>query len=164
MYYTYLDTPVGPFLIAGDETGLATTSFSTSRHRRQPEPNWVENPAPLGYAIRQLEEYFEGERKVFDFPLNIVGTQFQKEVWQALRAIPFGQTWSYGQIAKAIERPGASRAVGAANGANVLPIIIPCHRVIGADGSLTGFGGGLEAKEFLLAHEGALPEHQTELF
>ena len=164
MYYTYLESPVGPFLVAGDSSALAITSFSTGHQHRRPGSDWIDDRRPLEFAIRQLDEYFAGERSAFDLPLRIVGTPFQKEVWEALRDVPFGETASYGQIARAIGRPNASRAVGAANGANVLPIIIPCHRIIGADGSLTGFGGGLETKVFLLAHEGSLPEQQTELF
>jgi methylated-DNA-[protein]-cysteine S-methyltransferase len=104
-------------------------------------------------AIAQLEEYFAGERRDFSLPLPLEGTPFQTTVWSALRTIPYGATVSYGELARRIGRPSASRAVGAANGANPLPIILPCHRVIGADRSLTGFGGGLETKRFLLAFE-----------
>ena len=104
-------------------------------------------------AIAQLEEYFAGERRDFSLPLPLEGTPFQTTVWSALRTIPYGATVSYGELARRIGRPSASRAVGAANGANPLPIILPCHRVIGADRSLKGFGGGLETKRFLLAFE-----------
>ena len=122
----------------------------------------------MRFAIEQIEQYFAGERKVFDMPLTFGGTPFQKEVWEALRTIPFGETRSYGDVARATGRgAGASRAVGAANGANHIPIVIPCHRVIGGDGTLTGFGGGLDAKQWLLEFEGiAMPEstHQSSLF
>jgi methylated-DNA-[protein]-cysteine S-methyltransferase len=108
-------------------------------------------------AAQQLREYLRGEREVFDVPLAPAGTEFQQEVWRELRLIPFGETCSYAQIAEAIGRPGLARAVGAANGANPIAIFIPCHRVIGAGGRLTGYGGGLELKRFLLILEGALP-------
>ncbi len=164
MYYTHLDTPIGAFLLAGDERRLAMTSFSTGHQQRAPGPDWIEDEAPLDYAVTQFEQYFAGDRKQFDLPLAIEGTPFQQEVWAALRAIPCGQTRSYGEVARALGRPGASRAVGTANAANTLPVIIPCHRVIGADGGLTGFGGGLETKRWLLRLEGALPAHQADLF
>lgn len=111
----------------------------------------------LAAACRQLHEYFAGQRQQFTLPLAPQGTKFQQTVWQALRTIPYGQTWSYGQLARQIGKPGASRAVGAANGRNPIPIIIPCHRVIGADGSLTGFGGGLPTKIALLQLEASPP-------
>ena len=112
----------------------------------------------LALAARQIEEYFAGERRVFDLPLAPEGTAFQQRVWRALVQIPYGETVSYGHIARAIGRPAASRAVGAANGKNPIAIIIPCHRVIGANGTLTGYGGGLPTKQWLLAHEtGQLP-------
>src|SRR5690606_26909033 len=113
---------------------------------------------------RQLEEYFAGTRRDFELPLSPQGTQFQRNVWRTLAAIPYGRTWSYRDLAQRIGRPSAMRAVGAANGRNPLPIVLPCHRVIGADGSLTGFGGGLPTKAFLLRLEGSLPEGSRELF
>jgi len=106
---------------------------------------------------RQLSDYLEGKRRVFELPLHLEGSEFQKEVWEAISNIPYGRTASYGEIARLIGKPGASRAVGAASGANPIPIVIPCHRVIGANGSLTGFGGGLALKRRLLALEGILP-------
>jgi len=109
---------------------------------------------PLPLAIRQLKEYFAGTRRVFNLPLRMQGTAFQQRVWRELTKIPFGETWSYGQLAKRIDNPNGSRAVGLANGRNPIAIVVPCHRVIGADGSLTGFGGGIERKQWLLAHEG----------
>jgi methylated-DNA-[protein]-cysteine S-methyltransferase len=114
---------------------------------------WIHDRGPFDEAIGQLEAYFEGERREFDLPLAPEGTPFQREVWEMLRKIPYGETVSYGELARRLERPGSSRAVGAANGRNPIPIVIPCHRVVGADGSLTGFGGGLEVKRRLLALE-----------
>ena len=164
MYYTYVDTPIGPFLLAGDDTTLFKASFTTGRQCRQPEPDWIHDTAPLRFAVEQVEEYFAGERTSFDLPLEIAGTAFQQDVWRVLRSIPFGEAWSYGRVAQALGRPGASRAVGAANAANVLPLIIPCHRVIGSDGKLTGFGGGLATKKWLLEFEGARAGRQGTLF
>jgi methylated-DNA-[protein]-cysteine S-methyltransferase len=117
--------------------------------------DWVEdrNSGPLPEAIRQLGEYFTGQRRKFDLPLRLHGTEFQQRVWNVLREIPYGVTWSYGELARRIDNPNASRAVGLANGRNPISILVPCHRVIGADGSLTGYGGGLERKRWLLAHE-----------
>jgi methylated-DNA-[protein]-cysteine S-methyltransferase len=109
---------------------------------------------PLGEAVRQLSEYFAGTRRTFHLPLRLQGTEFQQRVWRELTEIPYGETWSYGQLARRIGNPNASRAVGLANGRNPISILVPCHRVIGADGSLTGYGGGLERKQWLLAHEG----------
>jgi methylated-DNA-[protein]-cysteine S-methyltransferase len=164
MYYTHLDTPIGAFLLVGDEDRLTMTSFSSGHQRRAPEAGWVEDAGALARAVTQFQEYFAGERDRFDLPLALRGTPFQRDVWAVLQSIPFGQTRSYGEVARALGKPGASRAVGTANAANHLPVVVPCHRVIGADGGLTGFGGGLEAKRWLLRHEGALPERQAELF
>lgn len=125
-------------------------------------------PAESGHELyrSQLEEYFDGKRRVFELPLDLRGSAFQKDVWNVVADIPFGRTASYGQIAQLIGRPGASRAVGAANGQNPIPIVIPCHRVIGSDGSLTGYGGGLPLKRQLLSLEGLLetPAVQMRLF
>jgi len=121
--------------------------------RHDPEPDWIFNEKPFAAARQQLEEYFAGERKDFDLPLHLSGTDFQIQVLQELRRIPYGETRSYGDIAKRIGRPKAMRAVGAANGRNPIPIIVPCHRVIGSSGDLTGFGGGLDTKEALLRLE-----------
>jgi methylated-DNA-[protein]-cysteine S-methyltransferase len=109
---------------------------------------------PLPQALRQLEEYFTGKRRDFALPLRLEGTAFQRRVWNVLMEIPYGETWSYGRLARRIDNPNACRAVGLANGRNPLSILVPCHRVIGADGSLTGYGGGVERKRWLLAHEG----------
>lgn len=153
MYYTYRDTPVGKILIAGDHSSLRIISFPSGNTKREVKEGWCESESPFISVITQLDEYFQGRRDRFDLPLSPEGTQFQKQVWNALLTIPFGATMSYGELARTINRPKASRAVGAANGANPIPIIIPCHRVIGSTGSLTGFGGGIPTKQWLLAHE-----------
>jgi methylated-DNA-[protein]-cysteine S-methyltransferase len=154
--YDWHDSPVGPLLLAGDDASLHLIGFSTGPKEIGPADGWQRATAPFTEVRRQLDDYFDKKRTRFDLPLSLGGTAFQNAVWQQLAAIPFGATWSYGQLAKALGRPTASRAVGAANGANPLPIILPCHRVIGADGSLTGFGGGMQTKTFLLELEGAL--------
>jgi methylated-DNA-[protein]-cysteine S-methyltransferase len=153
MSYTYIETPVGRLLVAGDDSGLCRIEFDPDRRDAFPKPTWQEDFGILAEAIRQLDAYFAGTLRDFDLPLQPSGTPFQLEVWQALRRIPYGTTISYGELAHSIGRPNASRAVGAANGQNPLPIVVPCHRVIGSTGSLTGFGGGLEAKSTLLALE-----------
>jgi methylated-DNA-[protein]-cysteine S-methyltransferase len=148
-----MDTPIGELLLAGDDDGLSLVGFPTGKMRHDPEPDWIFNEKPFAAARQQLEEYFAGERKDFDLPLHLSGTDFQVQVLQELRRIPYGETRSYGDIAKRIGRPKAMRAVGAANGRNPIPIIVPCHRVIGSSGDLTGFGGGLDTKEALLRLE-----------
>lgn len=153
MYYCYLQTPVGKLMLAGDDQGLRHVDFQDGPRPAKPEPEWQQNEKPFREVIRQLKEYFAGTRHRFDLPLAPEGTEFQLKVWQVLRRIPYGATWSYGQVARRIRKPQASRAVGAANGQNPLPIIVPCHRVIGASGSLTGFGGGLKIKQQLLELE-----------
>ena len=153
MYYCYLDTPIGELLVAGDEQGLSLIGFPEGSMRREPEPDWIFNEAPLEEACRQLTEYFSGARKAFDLPLHLTGTEFQLAVLRELIRIPYGETTSYGDIAERIGRPRAVRAVGAANGRNPIPIVVPCHRVIGKTGDLTGFGGGLDTKEALLRLE-----------
>lgn len=153
MYYCYFDTPIGELLLAGDDDALTMIGFPQGKMRRDPEPNWIYNEKPFKEAIRQLGEYFAGERQEFDLPLRLNGTEFQLLVLEELRRIPYGETSSYGDIAARIGRPKAVRAVGAANGRNPIPIIVPCHRVIGAGGDLTGFGGGLGTKEALLRLE-----------
>lgn len=153
MYYCYLNTPIGDLLLAGDDEALSLIGFPKGKMRRDPEPDWIFNEKPLAAARQQLRQYFAGERREFDLPLNLTGTDFQVQVLEELQRIPYGETTSYGDIAKRIGRPKAVRAVGAANGRNPLPIIIPCHRVIGSSGDLTGFGGGLDTKEALLRLE-----------
>jgi len=154
MNYAYLETPIGTLLIAGDVEAIHEIYFPKNGKARAPQPDWTESArGPVSNAIRQLKEYFAGKRTDFDLPLAPNGTEFQRTVWQRLQEIPYGETISYGELAKRVGNPKASRAVGAANGQNPIPIVIPCHRVIGANGKLTGFGGGLPIKEKLLALE-----------
>lgn len=151
--YTTFDSPVGPLLLAGTDRALHFLSFASSRRAVHPKPAWEKSAAPFKEAERQLKAYFARELKKFDLPLTLEGTDFQLEVWKNLQLIPFGETISYGELARRIAKPDAARAVGLANGQNPIAIVIPCHRVIGSDGSLTGFGGGLPIKEKLLRHE-----------
>jgi methylated-DNA-[protein]-cysteine S-methyltransferase len=153
MYYCYLDSPIGELLLAGDDDALSLVSFPEGSMRRDPEPDWIYNEKPFTAVRQQLTEYFAGERREFDLPLKLSGTEFQLSVLHALQQIPYGETMSYSDIAERIGRPRAVRAVGAANGRNPIPIIVPCHRVIGSHGDLTGFGGGLDTKEALLRLE-----------
>lgn len=158
--FTHIDSPVGPLLLAASDEGLHAIGFHTARHDVARDATWQEGGhVLLDAARRQLGEYFNGRRTTFDLPLAPQGTPFQQLVWHALATIGYGDTISYAELAIRVGRPRASRAVGAANGRNPLPIVLPCHRVIGADGSLTGFGGGLPVKRFLLELEGALPRH-----
>ncbi|GGK01272.1 methylated-DNA--protein-cysteine methyltransferase [Luteimonas terricola] len=160
----HMDTPIGVLTLAADDIGLCRIDFPPP----PPPPageEWLEGSNDvLVETRRQLEEYFAGKRRDFDLPLSPHGTDFQRNVWATLAAIPYGRTWSYRDLALRIGKPSAMRAVGAANGRNPLPIVLPCHRVIGADGSLTGFGGGLPTKAFLLRLEGSLPEGSRDLF
>jgi methylated-DNA-[protein]-cysteine S-methyltransferase len=144
----YYQSPLGLVEIAGTDTAVTGLNFVEVRPRKT-----MDEPPVLRDALRQIDEYFLGRRTEFSVPLKTDGTPFQEDVWRALRAIGFGMTASYQDIARTIGRPDAVRAVGAANGANPISIIIPCHRVIGKDGRLTGYGGGLWRKEWLLAHE-----------
>lgn len=162
MLYTRYHSPVGPLLLAGDDNGLQLIGFPEGKQQRCVQTDWHcdANAAPLRATAEQLGAYFAGELRHFDLPLMPLGTPFQQRVWDALQTIPYGQTWSYRQLAEAIGNPTASRAVGGANGANPLPIVIPCHRVIGSNGSLTGFGGGLPVKQRLLLLEA---EHSADL-
>jgi methylated-DNA-[protein]-cysteine S-methyltransferase len=153
MSYTTIESPIGPLMLAGEEGGLRLVHFATGRRPRSPERDWIADRKPFREVVRQLEAYFEGKLKEFDVPLVLDGTEFQLLVWRSLRKIPYGETVSYGQLARRIGSPEAARAVGLANGSNPIPIIIPCHRVIGSNGDLTGFGGGLPLKKKLLALE-----------
>jgi methylated-DNA-[protein]-cysteine S-methyltransferase len=153
MSYTSMESPIGPLLLAGDDRGLHLVHFVNGRRPKSPSPAWVENKNPFKEAIRQLRAYFAGKLTEFALPLVLEGTEFQLLVWRNLQKIPYGETLSYGQLAKRIGSPDAARAVGLANGSNPIPIIIPCHRVIGSNGDLTGFGGGLPIKKKLLALE-----------
>ncbi len=155
MRYDVIETPIGPLLVAADEAGLRRIHFAERGKARRPEAGWTRDPAPFRPLAGQLAEYFAGKRHSFSLELAPRGTEFQLATWRALARIPYGTTISYAELARRVGRPAASRAVGAANGANPLPIVVPCHRVIGADGSLTGFGGGLPIKRALLELEGA---------
>lgn len=157
MYWHEAPTPIGPLLLAGDGDALKLVHFQAGARPMRPPPAWVAKSAPFQVALRQLAEYFAGRRRVFDLPLAPDGTEFQRSVWRVLVTIPYGATISYAELARRVGNARASRAVGLANGANPLPIVVPCHRVIGSDGSLTGFGGGLEMKRRLLTLEGAMP-------
>jgi len=159
--YTRLESPVGPLLLVGDDRGLHEIWFVKGRSKKDPDAAWTpierphkDGPCPALFAAKeQLREYFARKREAFDLPLVLNGTPFQLSVWRELQAIPYGKTVSYLELAKKIGNPKAVRAVGMANGSNPIPIIVPCHRVIGSDGSLTGFGGGLPTKQRLLALE-----------
>ena len=148
-----VDSPIGPLEIEVDEDGrLTTVSFRALHGDRGAHPPG--SLATLGMTEAQLSEYFSGKRQTFDIPLNLKGTEFQLAVWNELLRIPYGDTITYAELARRIGRPSAIRAVGAANGANPIPVIVPCHRVIGSNGTLTGYGGGIERKQWLLALEG----------
>lgn len=153
MFQAIIPSPVGELLLAGTESALKAVRFAAGGMGDAPNPDRRRDCRPLREAARQLGEYFAGKRQRFELPLAPDGTAFQREVWVALQAIPYGETRSYRDIAEALGKPKAAMAVGGANGSNPLPILIPCHRVIGADGSLTGYGGGLEIKRFLLELE-----------
>lgn len=154
--YKIISSPVGKLTLVASDEGLAAILWENENPNRVPLENMVEDSEHpvLKETTRQLQEYFSGQRKSFNLPLDFQGTAFQKKVWEALLTIPYGETRSYAQIALQVESPNAVRAVGAANGKNPISIIAPCHRVIGSNGSLTGFAGGLEAKTFLLSLEG----------
>jgi len=144
MWHAYAPSPIGGLLLVANEDGLVRIEWRTAA------PGCPDSGGPLSSTIRQLAEYFAGTRRQFDVPLALRGTPFQLEVWRALQQIPYGETRSYAEVARAIGRPTATRAVGAATGANPIPIIVPCHRVIGSNGSLTGFGSGIDVKRRLL--------------
>lgn len=152
-----IESPIGDLLIRADSNGVREIRFQTTMTKdKRADPSLRAKSARRGLIAetsQQLTAYFKGKLKEFDLPLSPEGTTFQRRVWEALRAIPYGETLSYGDLARRIGNPKACRAVGTANGRNPLPIVVPCHRVIGADGTLTGFGGGLPIKEQLLDHE-----------
>ncbi|WP_053203897.1 methylated-DNA--[protein]-cysteine S-methyltransferase [Jiangella muralis] len=148
MYWTTIDSPLGTLWITGD--GAALTGLYMERPAMLDQPGWIEDDAPFTPVREQLDAYFAGRREEFDLPLSPVGTPFQQQVWAALRAIPYGETRSYREIAEQLGRPTASRAVGAANGRNPISVIVPCHRVVGSSGVLTGYAWGLERKQALL--------------
>ncbi|MFN4261688.1 MAG: methylated-DNA--[protein]-cysteine S-methyltransferase [Gemmataceae bacterium] len=153
MRYTYLDTPIGKLLIAGDDAGLRRIAFDSAA----PEAGWQLDPGAFVETTRQLHEYFARRRQTFDLPLAPEGTAFQRAVWEIVRRIAYGQRATYGDLAGQLDKPGAARAVGAANACNPLPIVIPCHRVVGSGGALTGYAGGLEIKRQLLQLEQSEP-------
>lgn len=154
-YYSHFSTPVGPVLLTSDGKGLTGLYMVEHKHGEQVREDWIpdDEAIPFREAKQQLAAYFAGTLTRFDLPLAILGSEFQKRVWAKLRTIPFGSTISYGELARQIGNPNASRAVGLANGRNPVSIIVPCHRVIGANGKLTGYGGGLPRKAALLAFE-----------
>ena len=160
--FTYSPSPVGELLITANDAAITGIYFPSRDRVPKNRARWQEDTgqgstgAVLAQARQQLTEYFAGSRTTFDLPLDPSGTDFQRRVWDALRAIPYGATTSYGVLARRLGDPRATRAVGAANGQNPIPIVVPCHRVVGAKGELTGFGGGLDRKRWLLEHEGAL--------
>ena len=166
MYYTYYKSPFGEIALTANEQGLTALTFVTSKETKSKKvegykistiPNdYQENPEKFTQVCQQLTEYFNGERKKFDLPLAATGTPFQQKVWHALCSIKQGETKTYGWLAKKIDNEKAVRAVGSANGANPIALIVPCHRVIGSNGKLTGYAGGLALKAKLLMHEGAL--------
>lgn len=152
-FYTFVDSPLGQILLVGDGTNLTELNFQAGTQPAEISADWQQDNAPFAAAIAQIQAYFNGELQVFDLPLQPHGTPFQRQVWRELQAIPYGETISYGELARRLGKPGAARAVGLANGANPIPLVVPCHRVIGSNGHLTGYGGGLHLKEALLAHE-----------
>lgn len=175
LFWTQMPSPLGTLLLLASEDGLrrillpgqsaALAGGAVGGLPATPDPDWQRDDAALAVARGQLEEYFAGARRTFDLPLSPQGTSFQLAVMQALAEIPYGRTQSYGDIARRLGQPTATRAVGAANGRNPLAIVLPCHRVIGSDGSLTGYAGGLAAKRWLLRHEGvAIAAAQPSLF
>jgi methylated-DNA-[protein]-cysteine S-methyltransferase len=158
IHYAGTDSPLGELLLVGDKRALCGLHMQEGRRPARIDPEWVQSDEPFSEVFAQLGEYFEGRRKQFDLRLAPSGTPFQLRVWSALREIPYGRTASYGEIARKVGVPSAPRAIGVANGLNPIGVIVPCHRVIGADGSLTGYGGGLERKRLLLDLEaGVLP-------
>lgn len=153
VYYSHYTSPVGQLMLVGDGASLLALRFDKGGDSIRPQPDWLRRNAAFSSVKQQLDAYFAGELTRFSLSLSPQGTDFQCRVWQALQDIPYGATCSYLDIANTLADRNATRAIGAANGKNPIPIIIPCHRVIGRDGSLTGFGGGLERKRFLLALE-----------
>ncbi|MCW2542242.1 MAG: methylated-DNA--protein-cysteine S-methyltransferase [Frankiales bacterium] len=161
MIYTYVPSALGELLVVRDDRdpvsarpgGLTGLYLPTGKHATAFRSEWQRDDDAFDDVRGQLGEYFAGDRRDFDLPLSARGTAFQQQVWAALLAIPYGRTTSYGRMAASISSPNASRAVGLANGQNPISIIVPCHRVVGANGSLTGYGGGLDAKRWLLTHE-----------
>jgi methylated-DNA-[protein]-cysteine S-methyltransferase len=153
LFCTTLDSPIGELLLLGDGRALHGLYMQDGRKPTRIAPQWQRSAAPFSDVEAQLQEYFAAERVAFDIRLTMNGTQFERRVWQALQEIPYGETVSYGEIARRVGQPSAARAVGLANGRNPVAVVVPCHRVIGANGTLTGYGGGLERKRLLLELE-----------
>ncbi|MET7758311.1 methylated-DNA--[protein]-cysteine S-methyltransferase [Streptomyces sp. NPDC005389] len=156
--HTVVDSPYDALTLVAVDGVLSRVHMTGQRHRPPEETFGEPDPRPFGEAIRQLDAYFAGELTAFDMPLNLIGTPFQLRVWEGLLRIPYGETRTYGELAEELGNPAASRAVGLANGKNPVSIIVPCHRVVGAGGSLTGYGGGLDRKQRLLAFESGTAE------
>jgi len=154
IWYTIMDSPCGPLCVAGTKFGLLRVDFQGGNRPVRPAATWQEAPGYLENATHQLQEYFQGQRQSFTLPLAPPGTPFQQRVWQELQRIPFGTTLTYRELAQRLGMPQAARAVGHANGRNPLAIVIPCHRLIGSDGQLRGYAGGIALKQRLLQHEG----------
>ena len=161
MWFDEFKTPIGALQVACDDGGLRYVMFENNKYDAPNRNDWKRDTVATREAREQLLQYFSGDRQTFDLELNPVGTEFQMQTWHMLAKIPFGATWSYGELANKIGSPKAVRAVGAANGRNPIPIVLPCHRVIGSNGTLTGFGGGLPTKQWLLEHEGNQSAAQT---
>ncbi|MBP2585716.1 methylated-DNA-[protein]-cysteine S-methyltransferase [Streptomyces sp. PvR006] len=156
--HTVVDSPYDPLTLVAVDGVLSRVHMTGQRHRPPEETFGEPDPRPFGEAIRQLDAYFAGELTEFELPLKLIGTPFQLRVWEGLLRIPYGETRTYGELAEELGNPGASRAVGLANGKNPVSIIVPCHRVVGAGGNLTGYGGGLDRKQRLLAFESGTAE------
>jgi methylated-DNA-[protein]-cysteine S-methyltransferase len=150
-----IDSPIGPITLAGDDESLTRLVMHEQRHAPLDQTFWPQDPNAFGDVVDQLKAYWEGDLKEFEVTLSLRGTEFQQRVWRALQQIPYGHTVSYAELASEIGATGAQRAVGTANGKNPIAIIVPCHRVVAANGGLGGYGGGLDRKGFLLALEGA---------
>lgn len=155
-YFSTIDSPIGKILLVSDGESLTRLAMEEQKYFSGVQDNWRRDDKIFKEARAQLEAYFAGDLQEFDLPLAPQGSEFQLEVWQALQDIPYGKTESYGSLAKRVDSPKGARAVGLANGHNPISIIVPCHRVIGANGKLTGYGGGIERKRWLLEHEGAI--------
>ncbi len=162
--FSLLDSPIGELLLTGDGQFIDGIWMQSHKSEWKRTRAWQRDDAAFAALRAQLTGYFAGERLDFDLPLLAEGTGFQRKVWNALCEIPYGETISYGELARRIGQPSAARAVGLANGSNPLPIVVPCHRVIGADGSLSVFGGGIERKRWLLAHEKKYSKTALDLF
>ena len=154
MWFDEFKSPIGKLRVAVDERGLRYVLFDSNKHPPKHISDWLRDCSPTRQAREQLLQYFAGEIKTFELAISFDGTEFQQRTWNQLASIPYGKTWSYSDLAIRVGSPKAVRAVGSANGRNPIPIVLPCHRVIGSNGSLTGFGGGLPIKKWLLEHEG----------